>query len=424
MPKFTDRFLKGFAVEAGQKDRLAFDTDCPGLGVRATTKGTRSFLVQWTDPATRRKVREPLGVWGSITIEQARVAARIRLGEVARGLDPAAERQRRKAEANAARDEAALTLDALISQWETLHLAKRRPRYAAEATRALRLAFDKHLKRPAARLSRSTVIETLDELVAGDKVTTAGRTMAYGRACYGWALKRGRVSANPFQGLPISPGVTERDRVLSEEEVRDVWAAAGKMPYPFGPFFRVALLSLQRREEVAGMRWSEISDDLSRWEIPAARMKNGRAHDVHLTAAVQEILKELPRRGASDLVFTTTGRTPISGFSRAKAALDAEIADLREKRASVSRQKASVPWRLHDFRRTGVTRLAAMGFDSIVVDRLLAHQPAKLRGVAGVYQRHDFSQERARALDAWAACVCQSSSDNLLLMTPRSKKIS
>src|ERR1700731_219226 len=111
MPKFTDRLLAGLKVEDGRKDRLVFDTACPGLGVRVTVKGTRTFIVQWTDRATRRKVREPLGVWGNITIDQAREAARVRLGAVAKGTDPKAERLRRRAEAERERAEAALTFE-------------------------------------------------------------------------------------------------------------------------------------------------------------------------------------------------------------------------------------------------------------------------------------------------------------------------
>src|SRR3954451_10329094 len=121
MPNFTDRTLKSLRVDPGKKDRLLFDSDCPGLGVRVTARGTRSFICQWTDPATRQKRREPLGVWGSITIEQARAAARARLGQVAKGIDPAAERQQRKEEADAERVERALTLGALISDWSALH---------------------------------------------------------------------------------------------------------------------------------------------------------------------------------------------------------------------------------------------------------------------------------------------------------------
>jgi hypothetical protein len=118
LPKLTERFIAGFKPEGTAKDRLAFDTEVKGLGIRATASGARTFLVQWTDAATARKVREPLGVWGGITLEQAREAARIRLGRVAAGFDPKAEREARKAEdtrqratAAAAKLDAAYTLD-------------------------------------------------------------------------------------------------------------------------------------------------------------------------------------------------------------------------------------------------------------------------------------------------------------------------
>ena len=154
VPKFTDRFISSLKVEPGRKDRLVFDSACPGLGVRVTAKGTRTFLAQWTDPATRRKVREPIGVWGAITIEQARDAARARLGAVAKGIDVRAERLRQRAEAERERAELALTFEALIEEWAALHLVRRRPRYAAEAVRAIRCGFGGLLKRPAAQISR------------------------------------------------------------------------------------------------------------------------------------------------------------------------------------------------------------------------------------------------------------------------------
>src|SRR5437588_2968334 len=115
MANFTDRALKALRLKPGQKDRLVFDDGCPGLGVRITTAGSRVFIVQWSDRATRRKRREPIGVWGAITIEHARTAARAHLGEIARGLDPTAERRRQRLEDEARRTETALTLDALIS---------------------------------------------------------------------------------------------------------------------------------------------------------------------------------------------------------------------------------------------------------------------------------------------------------------------
>ena len=237
------------------------------------------------------------------------------------------------------------------------------------------------------------------------------------RACYAWAKKRGRVPTNPLKNLPVSAGTTERDRVLTDNELRQIWAASGVLPYPFGPFYRLTILTLQRREEVAGMRWSEVSQDLRLWTIPGQRMKNGRSHDVHLSEAAAEVLRSIPRILNSDLIFTTTGKTPVSGYSRAKAQLDAKVLGLDESR---SRMGPPAGWRLHDLRRTGVTRLAALGFDSIVVDKILAHQPAKLKGVASVYQRHDFARERAKALDAWSAHVTSTASvDNVVEFSRR-----
>ena len=149
-------------------------------------------------------------------------------------------------------------------------------------------------------------------------------------------------------------------------------------------------------------------------------MKNGKPHDVHLSQPAQAVLRALSealskdKRGGKgescDFVFSTTGETSISGFSRAKARLDAAIAEARAKAAAAAAGESAplVPWRLHDLRRTGASTLARLGFDTIAIDKLLAHQPTKLRGVATIYQRYDFADERARALDAWAEHVLTS----------------
>lgn len=430
MEKLTDRGLAKLTVAEGRKDRLVFDSTCPGLGARVTAKGTRTFIVQWTDPATKRKVREPLGVWGNITIEQARDAARARLGAVAKGINPKAERDRQKAEAlhqraeaERAKKEAGFTFSRLVEEWAALHLEYRRPRYAAEAVRAIRSGLPDLLKRPAAQITKNDAVNALDRIAKAGHTLTAGRTMAYARACFAWAVKRGKVQNNPFQGLPISAADTERERVLSDAEIAEVWAATDRLSYPFGPFYKLMVLTLQRREEVAAMRWSELADDLSTWTLPGSRMKNGRPHDVHLSEAARAVLREIPHVEGCDFVFSTgrrrgpvkDGPAPISGFSQGKRYLDAAIAGVRAEAAGKERKPAAMePWRVHDLRRTGVTTLARLGFDSIVVDKLLAHQPQKLRGVASVYQRHDFARERALALDAWAAHVTGTGSRNVV----------
>ncbi len=409
MPKLTDRFIATFKPEGAAKDRLAFDTECRGLGVRATAAGSKGFIVQWTDAGTGRKVREPLGAWGSITVEQARAAARARLGRVAQGINPVAERaaaraadEARRAALAAAKEEARFSLDALITDWARLHLAGKRARYSAEAERALRVAFRAHLDRPAATLTHAAVNAVLDALASVGKASMASRTMAYGRACYGWAVKRRRLPLNPFAGLPvIQGGNPTRDRVLTDAEIGAVWRAARAVGHPFGPLVQLLLLTAQRREEVAALRWSEISPDLTVWTLPRTRAKNGKAHVVHLSEPARAILTSIPRIAGQDLVFSTTGTTAPSGFSRAKLALDTAMA-----KESGARATGPTPaWRLHDFRRTAVTWLADAGFPPHVADRLLNHVGGSIQGVAAIYQRGEFLAERKAALEAWGEHV-------------------
>ena len=414
---FTDTLVANLGCPAGQKDKLFFDDEQKGLGVRVTQSGGKVFIVQWTDPATGQKRREVLGASGAITLDQARKAASAHRGDVAKGLDPRAERlakaeaarqakeaakeavrQAREA-AMAAKQEAAFSLERLVTDWAAIGLAKRRPRYKAEAVRALRYAFPKDWTRPASALTKARIVTIQDALTKEEKHASASRLAAYGRACYAWAVKRGTLPANPFQGLPAGAAAMARDRLLTDDEIGAVWNAACDMPEPAGPFVRLALLTLARREEVAGMRWSEVSPDLSVWTIPAQRMKRGQAHVVTLTDAAREALGAVTRIDGQDLVFTTTGKTPISGFSKIKARLD--------------KLSGVTDWVLHDFRRAGPSTLARLGFSSIVADKLLAHQPSALSSVARTYQQHDFSAEKKVALEAWAAHVLRCASGAL-----------
>jgi hypothetical protein len=400
--KFTDRVIKSLKVKPGQKDRLVFDTECRGLGVRVTVSGAKRFIVQWTDPATKSKNREPIGAWGAITTDQARKAATARLGDVAKGINPKAERKRQRAEAERERVERALTFDALVEDWATLHLARQSERYCAEAVRAIKRAFPELLKRPAAQITKTDVLKALDRIVKAGKAAMAGRTLDYSRAAFRWAEQRGKVPGNPFRGLPAIEGSKRaRDRVLSENELAEVWAAAGTLRYPWGPFYRLALLTLQRRTEVGEMCWSELAPDLSVWDLT---VKAGKPHKVHLPEAARAILREIPRFDGCGFVLTNDGKNPISPASKHKAMLIAAIENLRQPApAKTDSAPEAKPWTVHDFRRTGVSTLAELGVDSIVADKILSHQPQKLRGVAAIYQKYDFAKEREQALDVWAS---------------------
>jgi len=235
----------------------------------------------------------------------------------------------------------------------------------------------------------------------------ARRARAYGSALYGWAVKRDLVTVNPFGLVAVDSREKRRDRVLSDVELGEIWRATEGLGWPWTHYFRFLLLTLQREAETAGLSWSEISLDGATWHLPGNRTKNGKAHLVHLTAPAREIVQAAPRIAGSDLVFTTTGHSPVSGFSHAKVRLDDAIAVTRAKVAT----EAGVdpvpfnPWRLHDFRRTGVTILAGLGVRWEVADRVLNHSTGAISGVAAIYQRHEFLEERKAALELWAAHV-------------------
>jgi integrase len=326
------------------------------------------------------------------------------MGDVAKGRNPAADRKEAAAAERAKRVRDRLTVRVLIEDWERLHLAGRRPSYAAEAVRALNSAFADSLDDAAEDLNRTTVVHALEGLTRrkGPKkrstkskgVAITGRTAAYGRAAFAWAVKRGMVAANPFADLPIAKSVAKRERVLTDDEIGEVWRAAGTMAAPFGVIVRLLILTGQRRGEVAGMRWSEVSDDLATWTMPGERTKNGLAHVVPLSTPARDLLKSaLPegRRAGDALVLPGILGTPFAGWSKAKAALDKAV--------------PLAPWNVHDLRRTLATGLQRLGVRLEVTEAVLNHISGSRGGIIGVYQRHDWAAEKRAALDSWAAHV-------------------
>ncbi|MBV9289151.1 MAG: integrase arm-type DNA-binding domain-containing protein [Hyphomicrobiales bacterium] len=384
--KLTQRKIETLECPPDRKDALVFDDDQKGLGVRVTGGGGKSYLAQYSLGGQKRRV--PLGSCSAISLAAARDAARAVLGDVAKGRDPAADRKAAAREAQRKAAHEALTLDALLGQWETLRLADRRERYAAEALRAMKRAFAKHLTAPAADLNRAAVVRVLDGLAKEGKSAMATRTAAYGRACYHWALKRGSLAVNPFHDLPLEP-VAKRERVLTDDELRSIWQATDGAG-PFNAIVRMLLLTGQRREEVAAMTWDELAADLSTWTVPGSRAKNGAAHLVPLSPPAQIIVRAAPRIEGTDLVFPGL-RGAFNGFSKAKAGLD---------KASGVRD-----WRLHDLRRTMATGLQKLGVRLEVTEAILNHVAGSRAGIVGIYQRHTWADEKRAALNAWGLHV-------------------
>jgi integrase len=170
-------------------------------------------------------------------------------------------------------------------------------------------------------------------------------------------------------------------------------SACDRIGWPYGPLVKLLALTGQRLSEVAKARWSEFDLEAGAWVLPSSRVKNGVEHTVPLSETALSILASLPRTASQDqLVFTSDGKSPPGGFSRAKRRLD-ELAPLPS------------PWVFHDLRRTLASGMARLGQPVHVVEAVLNHRSGTIRGVARIYNRHDYAAEKRAALEAWGRHV-------------------
>ena len=394
--KFTHRTIAAAKCPAGRKDVLFFDTETRGFGVRVTSAGNKLFLAQFATAKAKRRM--PLGAFGTVTVEQARSAAKGILGQAAQGADPAADRQARVAEARQKKAADAYTFAAMVAAWAAAREGDRRPSYLREAVSCLTRNLPKWQARPASEITVTDAVRALNGIKAAKGVVAANRTLAYGRAAFGWAVKRQALASNPMRGLERPGREAARERVLEADELGAIWRACDTLSPAMGGFVRTLMLTLGRRDEVASMRWTELDNaaDPAVWTLPSERAKNGRAHVVHLAEPVRAIMRSMPAIKGNPFVFAAQDGKPLSAFSHAKDGI----------LGALGKAGVSLPdWRFHDFRRAGVTALANGGVAPHVADKLLNHITGAIQGVAAVYQKAEFLTERANALDAWARLV-------------------
>jgi integrase len=276
-----------------------------------------------------------------------------------------------------------------------------------EAKRDLeRDALRKWRSRPVASISRRDVIDLIDGIVERGAGVQANRTLTRLRALFDWAIDKERLAILPADRMKQPTQERARDRVLSDDELRWLWQACDVVGSPFGPLVRLLVLTAQRRDEVASMTWSEISLDRRVWIIPRHKAKNDCEHEVQLSDfAVIELrrLRSLPRIG-DGLVFTTTGDTPVSGFSKSKRRIDHAM--MTAKRAELGAAASVIaPWTLHDLRRTATTGMAGLKVPPHIADKVLNHTGGTISGVAAIYNRFAYLEERREALQAWGSCI-------------------
>lgn len=403
-------------VQPSDRDETYWDDRLPGFGLKVTPAGGKVYLYRYRiarrgQASQTAPKKYTIGRHGELTPDQARKRAQELAAMVAAGTDP----REQEAELLAAKDEAArkrqererveadLAFTRLADLWlQHYELEKgRRPSSVNMAEMVVR----RHLK-PALGTKPMPHIEYADLQAVIDAIPVQQRAMrrnvfAYASVLFNWAMKRRYVSANPLLSMDKPEAPAARDRVLEDAELLSVWTASESLSAPWGPLYRLLILTGQRKSEVAGACWAELDRGAGVWTIPAHRAKNGSAHIVPLSkAAIAELDglaggREWPQNG---YVLTTTGRNSISGFSKAKRALDDTIA--------AAHDGGTLPdWRVHDLRRTVATGLQRLGVRFEVTEAVLNHVSGAKGGVAGVYQRHDWAAEKRSALEAWSAHV-------------------
>jgi integrase len=298
---------------------------------------------------------------------------------VAGGCDPATERTAQRLEFEREKNTVAIVADEFIDRYAKLKL-----RSWQEYQRILDRNIKPRLgRRPVHEVTRREITSLLDDVADTSGAPMADHVLAILRKLLNWHTTRDDGFQSPIViGMArTSPRELARDRVLNDEEIRRIWAVLERHPYPFGALVKLLFLTAQRRQEVAEMRWDEIQDDT--WTIPAKRYKTKIAMAVPLVPQAMQIVRTLPNCG--QFLFTTTGTTPFSGFSKAKAHLDGA--------SGVS------DWVLHDIRRTCRTLMVRADIRPDIAERVLGHA---IPGVAGTYDRHDYLNEKRDALEALA----------------------
>jgi integrase len=362
-------------------DVIYWDAAVPGFGLKVTPKGRKVFVVLYRTGGAGSKLRKyTIGPYGRVTLHQARVAAQKVFAAKLEGRDLAAEK--REARRRVVADRVEDLLETFILQ----HVSQNRSAY--EISRLLRREMGKPWSgRSIHEITKRDVVDVISAIEQRGAPGTANKTLKVIKTFLRWCVGRAVLDRSPAEGVPMPAKVVTRDRVLTDGELAQVILAARQMSGPYGGIVELLALTGQRREEVAAMTWGELDLHRRVWTLPKSRTKNAKEHAVHLSEQSMAVLLRTTVRGP--FVFTVLGSKPFREFSRTKRQID-ELSGV-------------TGWRLHDLRRTCVSGMARLGIPPHVADKILNHQSGTISGVAAVYQRHDFLDERNGALERWGA---------------------
>jgi integrase len=385
--KLTDTGLGRLTLKAGETDKIFFDDDIPGFGLRIREGGSRKFVLHYRIGGNQR--RYTIGAAGVLKVDEARQRARRALVDVGDGKDPAAQKAASKVEAkNSFKSVADDYIEFLKGR---MAAGKLKPRSYVEIERHLLKHFEPLHRLVISSITRATIAGRLREIAKKNGTGAADRTRSNVSTFFAWAIGEGICETNPVDGINRQREYVERERSLivdgekpNYDELIAVWKGAPDNEY--GKIVRLLILTLCRRDEIGSLGRSEFDKDARLIRLPGTRTKNGRDHVVPLSDAAMAILEPIEPREGRELLFGS-GKGGFSGWSKSKEQMDEAV-------------KIKKPWTLHDLRRTGRTGLGILGVAPHIAEAVLNHLPPKL---VRTYDRNSYEREKRAALDLWAA---------------------
>lgn len=399
--KLTAKVVENATTPAPGLQLDLFDATLPAFGLRVGDRRKTWFLIYRFGGKQKRLT---LGHYPALSLAEARAKAGEALALIDQGADPAIPR----AEAREAAASPIETFSMAVDDFMAKYAEPRQKRPDLTRWFLGKYVLPVWRDRPVTEIRKRDVLALLDGLVADDNGSVANRVFDILRKMFNWRLERSDDDTlrSPCDKVKLPAPTRARSVRLDSAHVAAFWRAAEEAGYPFGPMYKLLLLTGQRRGEVASMRWDDLDLTGDRlWKLIPEQTKASRAHIVPLSRQAADIIKAIPKQTInpgeppSPYVFTTLGVRPVSGFGKAKDRMDKSMANAR----SEAEESTLPEWRVHDLRRTVTTGLSSLGVPEIIKERILNHAPR------GVTQRHydqwEYLDEKRDALDRWAAKV-------------------
>jgi len=419
MPKLTAKALTELAVskyKPTDKEQQIPDSRCKGLYLLIQPSGHKSWAVRYRIFGKPQKLT--IGKVEDIPLDDARKRADKIIDAVKAGRDPLAEKAE-KAEQEKDLDEHPDAFPVVLAAFIRFQKRTNSPRYAKESEQMFEREVAKRWKnKKITDITRRDISRVLDEMVEGvnrekEIPVMANRLFSQLRRLFNWSIEKGFMDYTPMFKMPAPHDEDLRTRKLSDDELRWLWQASDEIEYPFGPIVKLLMITAQRRTEVGSARWREFELDgnMPMWTIPPERAKNKNEHMLPLTGMALEVIKTVPMlpQEKTDFLFTTTLKTPVSGWGRCKESLDAAMLAIAQKQAierGEDPDKVEIEsWILHDIRRTIATKMGKLGVLPHVGDVVLNHVSGEIKGVTRRYNQHDYLEKKEEALVTWSEAL-------------------